>query len=157
LPRNWSWGKKRESGYRSKEEERVAEWLTEHEVKFSYETLKLEYEKPVRKGLCKKCGTTSCVQRLVYSPDFILENGTVIEYKGRFTAKDRTKLLAVKKLNPEVKLVLLFGADNKLDKRSTKRYSTWAMEHGFDFGIRVPPRRWLSERKSIPAAGAELA
>src|SRR6185437_8036165 len=152
MPRNWAWGKKRQSGYRSGEEERIAEWLTKQEIPFSYETVKLTYEKPVRKGVCKKCEATSCVQRLVYTPDFCLENGTLIEFKGRLTSKDRTKLIAVKKANPDIRLVILFGSDNKLAKNNAKRYSQWAVEHGFDFGIRVPAKRWLRNTSSTGVA-----
>lgn len=143
MPRNWSWGKKRDSGYRSKKEEELAEWLSTHDIGFQYESLKLDYQKPIRKGLCNECGKSNVVQKSSYTPDFVLENGTIIEYKGRLTRKDRTKLLSVLKCNPGIKLKLLFGSDNKLEKNNNKRYSQWATENGFDYALGTPPRRWL--------------
>jgi hypothetical protein len=143
MPRNWSWGKKRKSGYRSGAEELLAETLTNSGVGFSYESLKLIYEKPVRQGLCKECGKRKVVKLATYTPDFILDNGTIIEYKGRLTATDRAKLLAVAKSNPDRRVKLLFGSDNKLAKNNNKRYSEWCTEHGFDYAIGVPPKRWL--------------
>jgi len=148
LPRGWSWGKKRKSGYRSGAEEKLAETLTESGVGFTYESLTLEYEKTVRKGKCNQCGSTKGVVKVAtYKPDFILDNGIVIEYKGRLTASDRSKLVAVKKTNPEIKLKLLFGSDNKLAKNNDKRYSQWATENGFDYAIGSPPRRWLGRAR----------
>jgi hypothetical protein len=149
LPRNWSYGKKRKSGYRSGAEELLAEALTASGVGFEYESLKLTYEKPVRKGLCKKCGNGKVVKVATYTPDFVLNNGTIIEYKGRLTATDRSKLIAVRNSNPDTKIHLLFGSDNKLQKNSDKRYSTWATEHGFDYATGTPPKRWLRK----PATG----
>lgn len=143
MPRNWQWGKKRDSGYRSKKEEELAEWLTNHGVEFQYESVKFSYTKNVRKGECSQCGSQKVVVRSTYTPDFLLSNGIIIEYKGRLTTSDRTKLLAVSKSNPGIKLKLLFGADNKLAKNNNKRYSQWATENGFDYAIGTPPRRWL--------------
>lgn len=148
MPRGWSWGKKRDSGYRSKAEEEVAKWLMDHEIAFQYESLKLEYYKTVRGGICLKCGEKSAVkQKRSYTPDFVLDNGILIEYKGRLTSQDRNKLIAVKESNPDVNLKLLFGSNNKLNKGTTKRYADWAAEHGFDYHIgKQPPKRWLSRR-----------
>lgn len=148
MPRNWKWGKKRDSGYRSGAEETLAAWLTEHNVGFTYESLILKYEKPVRSGLCKTCDGKKVVKIATYKPDFVLENGEIIEYKGRLTAADRTKLIAVARSNPELRLKLIFGSDNKLAKNNKKRYSEWATEHGFDYAIGSPPRRWLREHGS---------
>lgn len=143
MPRNWSWGHKRKSGYRSGAEEKLAEYLTKLGVKFEYETLKLEYLKPIRNGLCDTCGKSKVKQKHIYTPDFILSNGVIIEYKGRFTATDRSKLLAVKRSNPDRKVYLVFGSDNKLQKNNEKRYSDWCTANGFDYAVGAPPARWL--------------
>lgn len=143
MPRNWSWGKKRKSGYRSGAEESVAETLTTSGIGFGYETIKLEYEKSIRRGKCKDCNGKKVVKLATYTPDFILDNGKIIEYKGRLTTADRSKLIAVQKANPDIRIYLLFGADNKLAKNNNKRYSQWATEHGFDYAIGTPPRLWL--------------
>lgn len=145
MPRGWSFGKRRASGYRSGAEEKLAEWLTKNKIEFEYETIKLVYEKPVRSGLCKECGKKKVVKLATYTPDFIINNGkTLIEYKGRLTQTDRAKLLAVRRANPERDLRLLFGSDNRLVKNSDKRYSTWCVDNGIDYAIGVPPAGWLT-------------
>lgn len=144
MPRGWKWGKKRKSGYRSGAEEKIAEYLTEKHIGFEYESLTLQYSKKIRQGMCTDCSSTEVVQQLKYTPDFILTNGNVIEYKGRLTSKDRSKLIAVKKANPDVNLKLLFGSNNKLQKNKEKRYADWAIDNGFDYEIGLyPPERWL--------------
>lgn len=154
MPRGWSYGKKRESGYRSGAEEKVAAFLEASGIGFEYETLTLSYEKPVRRGLCKTCAGKKVVKIATYKPDFILENGEILEYKGRLTSADRTKLIAVVRSNPDIKIRLLFGSDNKLAKNNNKRYSEWATEHGFDFAIKLPPKRWLRSGVGTGADGA---
>jgi hypothetical protein len=149
VPRNWSWGHKRKSGFRSGLEEKVAQTLTDKEVKWEYEVDILEYKKKVNKGLCGSCGERVLVfRRATYKPDFKLDNGIYIEVKGRLTASDRTKLLAVRESNPGLRLVLYFGSDNKLQKNSEKRYSDWAQQHKFDFSIDTLPRRWLNRKSN---------
>lgn len=150
MPRNWSYGKKRKSGYRSGAEEKLAEYLTGLGVGFTYESEKWKYEKPQRGAKCKTCEGNKIVKIAIYTPDFhITESGVTIEYKGRLTAKDRSKYIAVQKSNPEKTLVFLFGSNNKLNKNSEKRYSDWATENEFDFAISIPPGRWLSAREEM--------
>ena len=146
MPRNWSWGKKRDSGYRSGLEESVAATLSGKGVGFKYESVVLSYTNKVRRGLCSACGSKLVVVRKNYTPDFVLDNGRIIEVKGRLTASDRAKLLAVRACNPDAVLVLYFGADNKLRKNSDKRYSDWATQHEFDYAINTIPRRWLRKK-----------
>ena len=118
-------------------------------VKFEYEALVLYYNKKVRKGKCESCGSTKVVQVKSYTPDFqITINGLLIEVKGRFTAPDRAKLIAVKKDNPSIKLVLYFASDNRLSKGAEKHYSDWCQQHNFDFSVGSIPRRWLNEKKN---------
>lgn len=143
MPRNWSWGKKRKSGYRSGAEEKLADWFTERGIGFKYESETLKYEKPVRGALCKNCDNKKIIKMATYTPDFILDNGVIIEYKGRLTASDRAKYLAVQRSNPERPLHFVFGSDNKLSKSSTTRYSDWAESNGFDFSIGSPKPEWL--------------
>jgi hypothetical protein len=57
-------------GFRSGLEERVAEQLDKAGIEYTYEQVKLNYIKPASKH--------------VYTPDFVLSNGIVIETKGRF-------------------------------------------------------------------------
>jgi len=62
------------ANYRSRLEERLARWLEVNGQSFEYETLKLNY-----------------TVHAVYTPDFVLPNGVIIEAKGYFKPEDRRK------------------------------------------------------------------
>jgi hypothetical protein len=79
-----------------------------------------------------------------YTPDFFLASGIIIEAKGRFTAADRRKMLAVKRDHPELQLVLLFMRNNKIRKNSQTKYSDWCEANGFDYAIGTLKEEWLS-------------
>jgi hypothetical protein len=58
-------------------------------------------------------------------------------------------LIAVKTLNPDLDLRLIFHSDGKIGhvrKDGTfRRQSDWAKENGFKFAIRVPPKDWFND------------
>lgn len=117
-------------GFRSGLELDVSRDLTQRNVKFEYETLKLKYEVPAR--------------RSVYTPDFILHNGIIVESKGRFTAADRKKMLLVKEHNPDLDIRLLFSnANNKIAKNSKTTYADWCQKNGFKYADKVIPDSWI--------------
>ena len=130
---------------RSKFERKIAEYLFEKGVEYEYEVDQFEYEEPLRKqrAKCSECGSTDLVRIGWYCPDFKLYNGTYIETKGRFTAADRRKMLAVRDNHPDETFVMLFMRDNKIHKRSKTYYSDWCMTHDFDFAIGQPKEEWL--------------
>ena len=82
-----------------------------------------------------------------YKPDFLLPNGIIVEIKGRFTAVDRAKHLAIKKQQPELDIRFVFAYDNKLFKASSTRYSVWCDKHGFKYAFKKVPEEWLKEKK----------
>ena len=101
--------------YRSRLEEKLARWFELNGRQFEYETLKLNY-------------TLSAV----YTPDFILPNGVILEAKGYFKPEDRRKMLAVKKQHPNLDIRLVFQAPyNTLTKKSKTTYAKWAEKNGF--------------------------
>jgi len=98
---------------------RLARWMEVNELPFAYETLKLDY-----------------TIKAVYSPDFILPNGVILEAKGYFKPEDRRKMLAVKKQHPELDIRLVFQAPyNTLSKKSKTTYAMWAEKNGFLWAI----------------------
>ena len=113
--------------YRSKFEASTAKFLRANKVKFQYEPLTLDY-----------------VIVHKYKPDFVLGNGVFIETKGRFTSRDRTKMLQVQLRNPNVDIRFCFMADNFLYKGSNTRYSEWCKDNGFKYCIKEIPRSWLT-------------
>ena len=81
-----------------------------------------------------------------YVPDFVLPNGIIVEAKGWFTSEDRTKMIQVKKANPEADIRFLFQADNRIRKGSKTYYSDWAKKHGFPYAVgKEIPEAWFHE------------
>lgn len=130
---------------RSKFEQRIAKELKDAGVKFEYEKYSYEYDEPLRKNRarCLECDGTNLVRTGWYTPDFFLDNGTIIETKGRFTAADRRKMIAIQEEHPDLDIKMLFMRDNKLHKRSKSSYSDWCMENNYDFAIGSAKEEWL--------------
>ena len=83
---------------------------------------------------------------LYYIPDFVLDNGIIVEAKGFFPSEDRTKMLRVKRANPEADIRFVFQRDSKINKGSKTRYTDWAKKHGFIavVGLSIP-EDWFNE------------
>lgn len=119
-------------GFRSGLEERIAEYLTSKGVKFSFETLKVPYVKPETKH--------------TYTPDFILDNGIIIETKGRWLLDDRKKHLLIRKQHPHLDIRILFqNAHSKISKGSKTSYADFCDKHGIPYAHRTIPEGWLKE------------
>ena len=82
----------------------------------------------------------------VYNPDFILDNGIIIEAKGRFRPGDVAKMRAVKAQHPHLDIRFVFmAAHNKIPGQKST-YAQWAERHGFPWADGVIPEEWLVER-----------
>ncbi len=66
-----------------------------------------------------------------YLPDFINEQTKeIIEAKGRFTAADRKKMLAVKAAHPDYTITIVFQNPTlPINKGSKTTYSDWCEKH----------------------------
>lgn len=121
--------RKTKNGYRSKLEEKHALELEGLGVEFSYETFSLPY-----------------VLERTYKPDFVVprkkKTPLLIEVKGYLRPQDRTKMVAVKKLNPDADIRFLF-ARNQLISGSKMMYSDWCKKYGFPYAFGKIPKRWL--------------
>ena len=115
--------------FRSKLEEKVADLLVELGVKYEYETTKVPY-----------------VIEHIYTPDFILPNGVVLECKGYWDADDRRKIKAVKTLNPDLDLRFIFQAPfNTISKKSKTTYARWCEKHNIPWtSFTNIPLQWLT-------------
>ena len=124
----------RKHGYRSGLEDKVATYLIKQNVNFLYEKIKIEWEDLAYR---------------TYTPDFILDNGIIIETKGRFIALDRRKHLAIKRQHPELDIRFIFtNSRNKLRKGAKSSYAEWCIKHGFRYFDRIIPEDWLKEKGS---------
>lgn len=119
-------------GFRSGLEERIAEQLESLDVAYTYEEVKLKYIKPASSH--------------VYTPDFQLPNGIIVETKGRFLAPDRQKHLLVKKHNPERDIRFVFSNSNaRISKTSKTTYAMWCRKNGYKFADKTIPEEWVHE------------
>ena len=120
-------------GFRSGLEEKVADYLTSKGVGFSFETLKVSYVKPETKH--------------IYTPDFILDNGIIIETKGRWMMEDRKKHILIRKQHPNLDIRILFqNANAKISKGSKTSYADFCEKHGIPYAHREIPEAWLKEK-----------
>ena len=119
-------------GYRSGLELRTKEYLVEHNVKFKYEKVKIEWEDLMYR---------------TYTPDFVLGNGIIIETKGLFTSDDRRKHLAVKQQHPKLDIRFVFtSSKRKLSKGAKTTYGQWCEKNGIQYHDRIIPEEWLHEK-----------
>jgi len=121
-------------GLRSLGEVKLAARLAAAKVKFRYESAKLTYTPPQRK----------------YIADFEVKTKSgktiYLEYKGIFKGTDRTKMLLVRKENPDVDIRFIFEKpQNKLSRVSKTTYAQWCEKHGFLWAEKEPPIAWLEE------------
>ena len=120
--------KKKTSKFRSKLEENIAKLLDGLGVSFQYESEKLGY-----------------TIEHSYTPYFVLPNYTYLEAKGYWDPKDRRKILAVKKDNPDIDLRMVFQAPyNKISKKSRTTYAQWCDKHDIPWtAYHNIPLEWL--------------
>jgi len=130
--------------YKSKFEKRIAKELTKQKVKFKYEAQSYKYRsKPRMAAICNECGSKDVYVVRSYTPDFFLDNGIIIESKGKWTAKDRYKMLDVRDSNPKLIVRMFFMRDNKINKASKTRYSDWCTSNNIEYAIGTLPKEWL--------------
>ena len=119
-------------GFRSGLEERIAEQLDKAGVEYEYEKLKLKYIKPASTHL--------------YTPDFVLANGIIVETKGRFLANDRQKHILVKRHNPTMDIRFVFSNSKaRITKTSRTTYAAWCEKNGFKYADKTIPQEWIDE------------
>lgn len=126
------------SKYRSGLEKVIAEYLKDNQKKVRYEELKIEWED---------------LRYRTYTPDFVLDNGIIIETKGIFDSEDRRKHLEIQKQHPELDIRFVFSNSSaKLYKGSKTKYCDWCDSKSFKWAHRVIPEDWLKEKgKAITA------
>lgn len=119
-------------GFRSGLEERVAAQLDALGVAYEYEKLKVKYIRPASEH--------------IYTPDFQLPNGIIVETKGRFTTQDRMKQIMIKKANPKLDIRFVFSNSKaRISKASRTTYGEWARKNGFKYADKLIPKEWINE------------
>lgn len=120
-------------GWRSGLEEAIGAQLKSLRVRYEYETLRIPFEQPVKPRR--------------YSPDYLLlDNGIIVETKGRFVTADRQKHLLVKEQHPDLAIRFVFSnSRQRISKQSQTTYATWCRSKGFLFADKFVPVSWTTE------------
>lgn len=119
-------------GYRSGLEEKISKQLSTLGVGFGYEDIKINYTQPPKAR--------------TYTPDFTLDNGIIIESKGRFTTQDRQKHVWIQKQCPKLDIRFVFSnSRQKLYKGAKSSYADWCDKHGFKYADKLIPEEWINE------------
>ncbi|MET4733904.1 hypothetical protein ABIE64_002633 [Thalassospira sp. MBR-102] len=128
-------------GFRSGLEETVAKQIERAGLKVRFETDVIRYVRPAFNAK--------------YTPDFILENGIIIETKGRFVTEDRQKHLLIKTQHPALDIRFVFSNPNsRISKQSKTTYAMWCDKHGFKYAKGTIPLVWLDEALSTERGDA---
>lgn len=139
--------KKAKPQYRSKFEAGLAERLERARVPFSYESETFPIQMTVVGAACSECGERKRIFKASrYTPDFFFPRW-IIEAKGKFTARDRKRVMCLlgelAHRGDGRRFGLLFMRDNKLSKTSKIRYSDWCRTHAVPYAIGWFDEEWL--------------
>jgi hypothetical protein len=115
--------------FRSNFEYEFAEDLIMRGVSYEYETTRVDYE-----------------QKRFYKPDFVLDNGIIIETKGYFYSEDRTKHKLIKKQHPDLDIRFIFMNPDAKGQASKVSNAQWCKKNGFKFARMRLPRDWANEK-----------
>lgn len=118
--------------FRSGLEEVMAELIARSGHTVRFETTKVIYIIPTSQH--------------TYTPDFVLDNGIIVETKGMFTTDDRKKMKLVKAQHPELDIRMVFSnASARIAKRSPTTYAKWCDTNGFLWAHKRIPPEWFTE------------
>lgn len=110
---------------KNKFEQRIEQQLKKAKAKYKYESEKIPY-----------------ILARHYIPDFVIitaKGGKIyIECKGYLRPEHKAKMVAVKKLNPQLDIRMVFYAKKPKDIK-------WAERVGFRYAIEKIPEEWLNE------------
>ena len=118
--------------YRSGLEKTTAAYLKENQSKVRYEVLKIEWED---------------LRYRTYTPDFVLDNGIIIETKGIFDSEDRRKHLAVREQHPELDIRFVFSNANQRVQGSKLTCAKWCEKYNFKYAELDIPKEWMKNVK----------
>jgi hypothetical protein len=121
---------KKPDGFQSGFEKAIDEQLKAMGVAYEYEPFRIPYTKPPAS----------------YTPDFVLDNGIIIEAKGRFVSSDRSKFRCLKTQHPDLDIRFIFNNPNeRISKQSKTTYAMWCERYGFPYSKKVIPNAWMLE------------
>lgn len=115
------------AGPRNAFERRLNEQLKRSNVKFTYEKTRLPYQIDAW-----------------YLPDWVLENGIVLEAKGYIDRETKRKMTSVKKCYPDLDIrFILYDAYKKISGTKQLHWE-WCEKNGFPWAHETIPESWLT-------------
>jgi hypothetical protein len=127
-------GKRAGVTHRSGFDAAIRKDLDGRKVPYLYEPRAYRLVLDVPRHVCGTCGSPHIQKNIKYTPDFVFPNGLVVEAKGKFTARDRKVALAFYEQSG-LEYRILFQRDNKLNPRSSSRYSDWCDAAGIQWAV----------------------
>jgi|TARA_R110000824_G_scaffold12806_4_gene55881 hypothetical protein len=124
--------KSRKNGFRSGLEEKVAKQIQKANHKLRYEVVKIKWiDFAIRS----------------YTPDFVLDNGIIIEVKGFWSVEDRKKHKELRKQHVNLDIRMVFeNSKRKIRKGSKTSYGMWCDKNDILYHDRIVPIPWLQEQ-----------
>jgi predicted nuclease of restriction endonuclease-like RecB superfamily len=117
----------------NKFETKILQELKEAGHEFAHEVTKIKYTKPERVR--------------TYTPDFqyVGPDGKAIfiETKGYFRPEHRTKMIHVKKCNPDLDIRIVFMRNQLINAKSGFDYIKWCERNDFPYAFETIPKEWL--------------
>jgi len=131
--------------FRSGLEEKIAQQISNAGATFAFEKFYLPWTAPEKPHK--------------YTPDFLLQNGIIVETKGLFQTSDRQKMKRIREMYPDLDIRFVFSnAQARIAKKSKTTYAMWAEANGFKWAHRDIPPAWLKEPAEVKRiAAAKLA
>lgn len=84
--------------------------------------------------------------QLRFTPDFILDNGFIVETKATLDHDYRQQLLLVMAHHRALDIrIVFFRSDRPLRKGATTTLADWCVRHGFLYADKLIPVSWLTE------------
>lgn len=135
--------KVRARGFRSGLEEKIAAQIKKAKHKIRYEKIKIQWVDFAIRS---------------YTPDFVLDNGIILEVKGFWSTADRRKHVEIKKQHSDLDIRLVFeNSRRKIRKGSKTSYGDWCEKKNITYCDREVPQEWLLEKLfSMPPQRIEI-
>tara|TARA_R100001460_G_C3472380_1_gene167303 strand:- start:252 stop:629 length:378 start_codon:yes stop_codon:yes gene_type:complete len=124
------------SNFHSKFEKKIANQLDQNQIKYEFEKLIIFYMK-------------TFTEESHYKPDFILDNGIIVEVKGSFNTRDRKKHKLIREqYGKKYDIRFVFSdANKKIGSKSKTSYADWCNIYDFKYAEGKIPQEWIIERR----------
>ena len=104
-----------------------AEYKSGLEARFQKESKELGFDLPYES---KKIKYIIPEKQHSYTPDFEVTSNVFIETKGLWTSQERKKACLIKAQHPHITILYVLYRDQRLSKKSSTTYISWAQKQG---------------------------